>query len=108
MPIFLTWLLNGLGVLYSFFRKTKLANYAIFAVAMTTVLAAFALVKGAIVGIVATFVAAAPAIFPTVCSWFVPGNLDDCISARIAAELAFAVYRWQYNITLAAATARAS
>lgn len=104
MPVLVVVILNALGSLYSFFRKTSLARYALIATAITVVLTAFAIVKASVVAIVAGIAAATPAILGTVCSWFVPYNLDDCISARIAAELAFAVYRWQHNIVLSAAT----
>lgn len=108
MPLLVTAILNALGAIYTFFRKTKLANYAIFGTAVVVILAGFAVVKGAIVALVAGVAVSTPPILGVLASWFVPYNLDDCIAARIAAELAFAVYRWQYNIVLAAAQAQAS
>lgn len=103
MPLLITFFVQAMAWLYAFFQKSGIKRYALIAAAVTAVLAAFAVAKGVVVGLVASISVVMPSILITALSWVVPFNLDDCIAARIAAELAFTVYRWQHNIVLQSA-----
>lgn len=100
MPIFVTGLITALGYLYTFFKESGIKRYALIAAAGVAVVALFAVVKGVMVGVVAGLALATPDVVAIGLSWVCPYNFNNCIAARVGAELAFAIYRWQHNIIL--------
>lgn len=104
MPIFATLLINVVGAIVAWFSRRVAARYAFYLGAVVAVVAFWAGMAAALEGILSAIEAAMPPILGIVTSWFVPGNLSAVIAARIAAELAISIYKWQMNITLRAAT----
>lgn len=103
MPLLITGLVNAIAWIYTFFQKSGIKRYALIAAAVTVVIAAFGVVKAAIVSLIAGAAVVAPDMLVTAMSWVAPYNVDDCIAIRVGAELAFMIYRWQHNIVLQAA-----
>lgn len=104
MPIFLTVLLSAIAQLYTAFKASGLFRYAIFATAVTLAVGAFGVVRVGIDLLLTGIIPSVPSIVPITLSWVVPSNFDELIAAKIAAEVIFAIYRWQHNIILQAAS----
>ena len=63
-----------------------------------TILASYLALRVAIGGIVAGLIGAAPAMVGTMLTWFVPPQFQAIIAARVAAQVAIAMYQWQLNL----------
>lgn len=98
MPVLLAKLVAWLATLYTFFRRSRIGNYALLATSIVATLAAFAFIKTIVVSLAAGLSVSMPGMMPVIFSWFVPYNLDDCISARLSLEAALSVYRWKKEI----------
>lgn len=105
MPLLGTLLVNIGGALVAWFARFAAQRMAFYAAAVALVVGAFLVLKAAIAAIVAGLNLAIPPDLATAMTWIVPPVLDDCIGASLAAELAIAIYKWQYNILLRGATA---
>jgi len=104
MPLLGALLVSLVGGLASFLGSLFAKRLAFYVAAAAAVSAAFAAMLGVINGLFSGLAVVAPVQLVVGSSWLIPENLDICISARVAAGVAVAIYRWHMNILLRAAS----
>lgn len=105
MPIFVAWLANAFVALFAWFGKDTVRKLGAAAGVVVVIAGFFAGLLFVVDGILDSISVVMPSILTTVCTWVVPNNFEACVSARLTAEVAIAVYKWKRDIALAGAAA---
>lgn len=101
MPILSNLLISLFGWLGGFFVKYLGQKAAFWVICVTTIFAAYGVLRLAVAAIVSGLVSSAPDMVETALTWFVPPQFQMIVAARLAAQVAIAMYGFQLNLRVA-------